>query len=131
MRTQEKLYTKEQMRQKRIKKELEEEERIFKMTVDEKIAYDKEKIVGVNEDATDLKDKILDGLSDKDLGNTPQRDLGKARSLPPLRKKKVTREDLTSTKRYNKFRDEFKDIFESAYEHRNEVKHQSDVNTKL
>ena len=78
--------------------------------------YQNKKIENINDDATNIQEKVLEGLTDSNLGATAKNDLGKSRSFKPLHRKVVTREDLTSTKRYNKFRDEFKDIFEQVYE---------------
>jgi len=59
------------MRQEKLKNELELEERIKNMTVSERAEYEQEKIVNVNEDARNVKEKVLSGLKDEDLGATP------------------------------------------------------------
>ena len=50
----------------------------------------------------------MSALKDENLGGGHNKnDLGKTRSYKPLKK-----EHLKTTKRYDKFREEFKDIFE-------------------
>jgi hypothetical protein len=61
---------------------------------------------------------VLSALKDKDLGGGyGKNDLGKSRSFKPMKK-----EHLKTTKRYDKFREEFKDIFDEINEKKNENK---------
>lgn len=89
MKTSEKLYNMELKK----KSEIEEKERIAAMTPQEKIQE-------VNEDFAGKADKILDSVTNPSAGRTPTR---------------LERKDLTSTKKYDKFRSEFADVFESVY----------------
>ena len=65
-----------------------------------------------NTEKITTEEKVVGGLKDKNLGDGVSNDLGKTRGYLP--KKKT--EKLKTTARYDKFRAEFKDIYDEINE---------------